>query len=69
VPSPLSATDSPNVGSGDDDQLALMIAANVHAKTLSAYVGHSSIAITFDRYGKMMPGNESEAADLLDART
>jgi hypothetical protein len=30
-------------------------------------VGHSSITITLDRYGHMFPGNEDEAAVLLDA--
>ena len=44
-----------------------MIAAGVNAKALSTYLGHSSIQITFDRYGHLMPGNESEAAGLLDA--
>ena len=27
---------------------------------------HSSITITHDRYGHLMPGNEDEAAALLD---
>jgi integrase len=45
---------------------SLSIAAGVNAKALSTYMGHSSIAITFDRYGHLMPGNEAEAADLLD---
>jgi integrase len=44
-----------------------MIAAGVNAKALSAYLGHASIAITFDRYGHLMPGNEEEAGLLLDA--
>ena len=44
-----------------------MIAAGVGAKPLSAYMGHSSITITLDRYGHLFPGNESEAAELLDA--
>ena len=44
-----------------------MIAAGVNAKALSTYVGHSSIQITYDRYGHLMPGNEQEAAGLLDA--
>jgi integrase len=44
-----------------------MIAAGVNAKALSSYMGHSSISITFDRYGHQMPGNEEEAAGLLDA--
>jgi integrase len=46
---------------------SLMIAAGVNAKTLSTYMGHSSVTITFDRYGHLMPGNEAEAAALLDA--
>jgi integrase len=46
---------------------SLMIAAGVNAKSLSTYMGHSSITITYDRYGHLMPGNEDEAADLLDA--
>jgi integrase len=46
---------------------SLMIAAGVNAKALSTYMGHSSITITFDRYGHLIPGNEEEAAELLDA--
>jgi integrase len=46
---------------------SLMIAAGVNAKALSTYMGHSSVTITLDRYGHLMPGSESEAADLLDA--
>ena len=46
---------------------SLMIAAGVNAKALSTYMGHASISITQDRYGHLMPGNEAEAADLLDA--
>jgi integrase len=46
---------------------SLMIAAGVNAKALSTYMGHASIAITYDRYGHLMPGNEQEAAGLLDA--
>ena len=30
-------------------------------------MGHSGIQITYDRYGHLMPGNEEEAAGLLDA--
>ena len=29
-------------------------------------MGHSSMSITLDRYGHLMPGNEAEAASLLD---
>jgi integrase len=46
---------------------SLMIAAGVNAKALSTFMGHSSITITLDRYGHLMPGSESEAAALLDA--
>jgi integrase len=46
---------------------SLMIAAGVNAKALSTYLGHANISITFDRYGHLMPGNENEAAGLLDA--
>ena len=44
-----------------------MIAAGVNAKTLAAYTGHSSIKVTLDLYGHLMPGAEAEAAELLDA--
>jgi integrase len=46
---------------------SIAIAAGVNAKALSAYMGHSSITITLDRYGHLMPGNEEQAASLLDA--
>jgi len=46
---------------------SLMIAAGVNAKALSTYMGHASISITLDRYGHLMPGNEDEAAGILDA--
>jgi integrase len=46
---------------------SLMIAAGVNAKALSTYMGHSSVTITLDRYGHLFPGNEAEAANLLDA--
>ncbi|HMH46479.1 MAG TPA: tyrosine-type recombinase/integrase, partial [Solirubrobacteraceae bacterium] len=46
---------------------SLMIAAGVNAKALSTYMGHANISITLDLYGHLMPGNEAEAAGLLDA--
>lgn len=46
---------------------ALSIAAGVNAKALQSYMGHASIQTTFDLYGHLMPGSESEAAGLLDA--
>jgi integrase len=46
---------------------SFMIAAGVNAKWLSAYMGHSSITVTLDRYGHLMPGNEREAAAMLES--
>ena len=45
---------------------SLMIAAGVNAKALCTYMGHASITTTFDLYGHLMPGNEDEAAAMLD---
>jgi integrase len=45
----------------------MMIAAGVNAKALSGYPGHANIAITFDRYGHLMPGSEAEARHRLKA--
>ena len=45
---------------------SLLIAAGVSSKAVSTYMGHASITITLDRYGHLFPGNEAEAADLLD---
>ena len=46
---------------------SILIAAGVNAKALSTYLGHSSIQITLDRYGHLMPGNENQAVALVDA--
>ena len=46
---------------------SMMIAAGVNAKALCTYIGHANISETFDRYGHLMPGNEDEAAGLLEA--
>ena len=45
---------------------AYMIAAGINAKALSTYMGHSTITITLDRYGHLLPGNEHQAATMLD---
>lgn len=45
---------------------SFMIAAGANAKAISTYLGHANIAITMDRYGHLMPGNEAQAAGLLD---
>ena len=44
-----------------------MIAAGVNAKAISEFMGRSSIQVTYDTYGHLMPGNEAEAAGLQDA--
>jgi integrase len=46
---------------------SFMIAAGVNPKALSSFMGHSSITVTFDLYGHLMPGTEAESAALLDA--
>ena len=45
---------------------SLMIAAGVNPKALSTFMGHSSITLTLDRYGHLMPGSERDAAARLD---
>jgi integrase len=45
---------------------SFMVAAGVNAKALSAFMGHSSIKVTFDLYGHLMPGAPNQAAALLD---
>ena len=40
-----------------------MIAAGINPKALSTYMGHTSITITLDRYGHLLPGNEHQAAN------
>jgi integrase len=44
----------------------MLIAAGVNPKVISTFMGHSSIKVTFDIYGKLMPGSESVAAILLE---
>jgi integrase len=46
---------------------SFMIAAGVNAKALCVFMGHSSVTVTYDLYGHLMPGSEAEAAGLLDA--
>lgn len=43
-----------------------LIAAGVNAKAVTEYMGHSSVEITFDRYGHLFPGNTDEAAALIE---
>lgn len=45
---------------------SFMIAAGVNAKALASFMGHSSIKVTFDLYGHLMPGSGPQAAAMLD---
>jgi integrase len=45
---------------------SLMIAAGVNIKTISEWMGHSSVAITLDRYGHLLPGSAAAALGLLN---
>jgi integrase len=43
-----------------------LIHAGANAKAVSTFMGHSSIKVTYDVYGHLLPGAEDEAAELLD---
>lgn len=45
---------------------SVAIDAGVNVKALSTFMGHSSITITLDRYGHLLPGAEDQAAELMD---
>jgi integrase len=46
---------------------SMMIAVGASPKAIQTYMGHSSITVTFDRYGHLMPGHEAEVLALLNA--
>ncbi len=46
---------------------SIAIASGLNVKTLSTYMGHATTTITLDRYGHLLPGNEAEARERLDA--
>ena len=46
---------------------SILIAAHVNVKAISTYMGHSSIQVTLDLYGHLLPGNEDEAIERADA--
>lgn len=46
---------------------SIMIAAGLDAKQLSVYMGHASIATTYDVYGWLMAGSAGQAVSLIDA--
>jgi integrase len=43
------------------------IASGMNAKAITTLMGHTSVDVTFDRYGHLFPGHEAEAADRLNA--
>jgi len=45
----------------------LMAAAGTPLERLSRYMGHSSIAVTWDNYGHLFPGDEAADANLQEA--
>lgn len=44
-----------------------LIAAGLNLKQLSIYIGHSDIRTTYNRYGHLMPGDEVQATEQIDA--
>jgi len=44
-----------------------VIAASAHPKAIQERLGHSSIQITLDRYGHLLPGLDDALAAGLDA--
>lgn len=46
--------------------VALAIAAGGHAKAIQARLGHSSVAMTLDRYGHLMEGLDGDVAMRLE---
>jgi integrase len=45
---------------------ALLIAEGAHPKAVQSHLGHSSIQVTMDRYGHLLPSDVEELADRLD---
>jgi integrase len=46
---------------------SLLIAQGAHPKAIQAHLGHSSIQVTMDRYGHLLPDVLEHLADRLDA--
>lgn len=45
---------------------SLLIDAGINLKAVSEYMGHSSITITVDRYGHLLPGSRDEVRAAMD---
>jgi integrase len=48
---------------------SLLFAQGVHGKVVQERLGHSSIAITLDRYSHMVPSLDQQAATARGVRT
>ena len=46
--------------------VALAIANGAHAKAIQQRMGHSSVTVTLDRYGHLLPSLDDQIADGLD---
>jgi integrase len=44
-----------------------LISAGVNVKTVSEYMGHASVQITWDRYGKLIPSEQQTVLAQIDA--
>jgi integrase len=45
---------------------ALLIAQRAHPEAVKRHLGHSSIAVTMDRYGHLFPSESERLAESLD---
>lgn len=45
---------------------SLLIDAGVNAKAIQTFMGHSTIEMTYDQYGHLLPGAREQARDLVD---
>jgi integrase len=45
---------------------SLLIDAGVNAKAVQEFMGHSTITMTFDTYGHLMPGSRKQVRELMD---
>jgi integrase len=46
---------------------SMLIARGAHAKAIQQHLGHSSITVTFDVYGHLLPDEQDRIAAALDA--
>ena len=46
---------------------SMLIHAGVNPKAIQEFMGHSTIEMTFDRYGHLMPGSREQARERVDA--